>query len=372
MQRKYSKFRIKPVPVIILAAVSVILVLSIIFFINSHSTKNKINIDIKKVTDLGNESGNDMATGSANNKPITVSIDMDSCAMYIGSSIKVTASVDPVETDKTVNWRSSDENVFTVDTDGVVSIKGKGTAALTATIGNASDAIVLEGIDNSDTASSQNGLPIFNLLANKNSTTNSANNVGTSNNSSGNASSSGGSNVSGGTGNVSGNTSSGNTSSGNINSGNTGASNTGSNNTGANTDGNTGSGSTGSGSTGGSSNSVNPSTGTVKSTDLPQNLSQLGYNQYMSNVFVYEENNTYYGEIIIQSNVTIIYIKQRSATFDSKIKNVIASLLPNDYEQVWNNYISATSDRTFSVGGRTVRIVTAVNGGHSQIVIYNN
>ena len=90
-----------------------------------------------------------------------------------------------------------------------------------------------------------------------------------------------------------------------------------------------------------------------------------------SNVYVYTEAGTYYGEIIIQSNVSIIYIKQRSSGFDTRIKGVLAELLPDSYNQVWNNYLSATSDRTFTVEGRRVRIVTASGGGHSQIVIYN-
>ncbi len=39
---------------------------------------------------------------------------------------------------------------------------------------------------------------------------------------------------------------------------------------------------------------------------------------------------------------------------------------------IWNNYLSAsTTDRTFTVDGRMVRIVVATGGGHSQIVIYN-
>ena len=91
----------------------------------------------------------------------------------------------------------------------------------------------------------------------------------------------------------------------------------------------------------------------------------------MSNVYVCVDNGTYYGEIITQSNVTIIYIKQRSAEFDRRINNVLESLIPGNSSQVWNNYLSASTDRTFTVDGRKVRIVVAAGGGHSQIVIYN-
>ena len=67
----------------------------------------------------------------------------------------------------------------------------------------------------------------------------------------------------------------------------------------------------------------------------------------------------------------VIYIKQRSGTFDSMIQSTLSALLPSEAGQVWNNYLSSSSDKTFTVDGRRVRIVTALNGGHSQIVVYN-
>ena len=104
---------------------------------------------------------------------------------------------------------------------------------------------------------------------------------------------------------------------------------------------------------------------------ISDGLSGIGFTQRYSNVYVCEENDTYYGEIITQPNVTIIYIKQRSGTFDSRIQTVLARLLPDEYGQVWSNYLSANTDRTFTAEGRRVRIVVAPNGGHSQIVIHN-
>lgn len=100
-------------------------------------------------------------------------------------------------------------------------------------------------------------------------------------------------------------------------------------------------------------------------------LNKEGFTQEYSNVYVYTEGGTYYGEIITQPDVSIIYIKQRNDGFDARIKGVLAQLLPEGSNQVWNNYVSATTDRTFTVEDRKVRIVTASRGGHSQIVIYN-
>ena len=73
----------------------------------------------------------------------------------------------------------------------------------------------------------------------------------------------------------------------------------------------------------------------------------------------------------VKMEILIIYIKLRSESFVSKIQSVLMQLLPEEYGQVWNNYVSAGTDRTFTAEGRKVRIVAAPNGGHSQIVIYN-
>ena len=120
-----------------------------------------------------------------------------------------------------------------------------------------------------------------------------------------------------------------------------------------------------------SENSQNNSSNGGNSGDIGDILSDRGFEQTASNVYVCREDGVYYGEIITQSNVTIIYIKQRNAAFDSRIQSVVENLLPGNSSYVWNSYISASTDRTFTVDNRMVRIVVATGGGHSQIVIYN-
>ena len=344
---KKKRRRLKPVPILVLVTVLIGIIISLVLVFGEKPKKESVNVSI---SDAGVGSNTSDEKTSNTLLDTTVSIDMDSCAIPIGTILKVTASIDPVEVEKTINWSSSDENVFTVDSEGIIIIKGKGTSALTATLGSTSDAIVIEGILNNDTAKSQNDLPIFNLIASSATSSNGTLSNGTSISGTSNNSS---------TVNNTGNTT--NPVSNNTN--NPG----GTNNTGNN---------------GNSSNPVNPDSGTnngtnsgtnsgLKSTELNGSLNEFGYSKVLSNVYVYQENNTYYGEIVIQSNVTIIYIKQRCEGYDMKIKQVIASLLPIENAQVWSNYIAASSDRTFTVEGRMVRIVTAFNGGHSQIVIYN-
>ena len=353
MQKKRNnknKRRLKPVPILILTIVLIGIIVSLALIFGEKPKKESINISISEAGGGADQSG---TIASNMLKEASVSIDMDSCAVPIGTTLKVTASIDPVETEKTINWSSSDENVFTVDSEGIIVIKGKGTSALTATLGSSSDAIVIEGILNNDAAKSQNDLPVFNLISSGVTSSNGISSNGTSSNiASNNADSNNSSTIN----NADNNANPINSNNTNVSSGTSGSGN------------NTGNSSSPVISNGGANSSSNIG---LKSTDLNESLDEFGYNKILSNVYVYQENNTYYGEIVVQSNVTIIYIKQRCEGYDMKIKQVIARLLPLENAQVWSNYISATSDRTFTVEGRMVRVVTAINGGHSQIVIYN-
>lgn len=179
-----------------------------------------------------------------------------------------------------------------------------------------------------------------------------------------------GGNSSSGTGNNgSGSNSSGNGSS-NANTGNTG--NSGNQGSNSNSGGNSSEGSTGIVDNGSSSN-LNPSGGNggLDSSSVGAILPGQGFSQVTSNVYSYEKDGQYYGEVVTQPNVTIIYIKQRSRDFDSHVQSVIASMIPDNPSTVWNTYVTANRDKTFVVDNKKVRVVAASNGGHSQIVIYN-
>lgn len=333
-----------------------------------QETDNKADVSVTR-TDLKNDASLEQQTA---NEQTDVEILFENKAVPVGTSLKVTAIVTPDDDDKSIVWTSSDTNVFTVDKDGVITITGVGTATLTATVGNVSDAVVIEGIRNAATGSS-NGFSVYTPSAGSNSAgSGSLGNSLSENNASGS---------SGGTGSSTGGTYS-TGSSGNSGSAGTGVSDSGNSQQGGNvSDGSSGNGSNGSGtqsggntgnsgSTDGSSSSDNNSGGS-DSGEIADAIINNGFEQTVSNVYVCQQNGTYYGEIITQSNVTIIYIKKRSSDFDSRINNVIENLLPGNSQTVWNNYLSASTDRTFTVDGRMVRIVAATGGGHSQIVIYN-
>lgn len=331
------------------------------------------------------------------NTETEVEIEFEDCAVPVGTQLKMTALVVPENTDQALIWSSSDSSVAEIDKDGILTVKAVGTTVVTATVGTVSDSAVIEGIENV-AQGSKNNLPVYtgttlakNSASGSGSASGSTSSGGTSAGSGSDSGSTGtGGGQAGGSWTGSGSSGSGSYDGGSGDSDSDGGDDSGSTDSGSGSSG--GSSNGGSGTTGGSSgsnsgnndgsstnggnSSNNSNSGSNTSSgdnsgSISDGLSGIGFTQRYSNVYVCEENDTYYGEIITQPNVTIIYIKQRSGTFDSRIQTVLARLLPDEYGQVWSNYLSANTDRTFTAEGRRVRIVVAPNGGHSQIVIYN-
>ncbi|MGI6085495.1 MAG: S-layer homology domain-containing protein [Acetivibrionales bacterium] len=90
-----------------------------------------------------NSDGSDIVTppsaggGSSYVAVSAVSIDVEDQLLEIGNTLKLTATVRPVNaTNKRVTWASSDETVATVDGYGLVTAVGKGTAIITVTTVN--------------------------------------------------------------------------------------------------------------------------------------------------------------------------------------------------------------------------------------------
>ena len=331
------------------------------------------------------------------NTETEVEIEFEDCAVPVGTQLKMTALVVPENTDQALIWNSSDSSVAEIDKDGILTVKAVGTTVVTATVGTVSNSVVIEGIENV-AHGSKNNLPVYtgttlakNNASGSSSASGSTSSGGTSAGSGSSRGSTGtGGGQAGGSWTDSGSSGSGSYDGGSGDSDSDGGDDSGSTDSGSGSSG--GSSNGGSGTTGGSSgsnsgnnddsstNGGNPSNNSNSGSNtgngdnsgsISDGLSGIGFTQRYSNVYVCEENDTYYGEIITQPNVTIIYIKQRSGTFDSRIQTVLARLLPDEYGQVWSNYLSANTDRTFTAEGRRVRIVVAPNGGHSQIVIYN-
>ena len=371
------KMRIKPVPVIILGVVTVAIIAGIgIFAIGNTSDKQQNSSATVSVSKKNLKDSNSTSTEPVK-AATTVEIQWEDSAVPVGTSFKVTAIVTPQDTEHALVWSSGNQDVCTIDSEGVVTVRSAGNAAITATVGTVSDSVIIQGID-SVSAGSDRGLPVYTgdsyvSAGQSNGGSNDNSNGNTSTGDSQSGVSSGGSQQ-GQRSNGSIGVSSGINSSSNISDDNSDISD---DNSGGSSDNGSDNGynyNTDNGSydnnNGGYDNNSGSHDG-ASSSDIAGYLPQIGYTQRMSNVYVCEDGDTYYGEIIIQPNVTIIYIKQRSGTFDSMIQSTLSALLPSEAGQVWNNYLSSSSDKTFTVDGRRVRIVTALNGGHSQIVVYN-
>ena len=371
------KMRIKPVPVIILGVVTVAIIAGIgIFAIGNTSDKQQNSSATVSVSKKNLKDSNSTSTEPVK-AATTVEIQWEDSAVPVGTSFKVTAIVTPQDTEHALVWSSGNQDVCTIDSEGVVTVRSAGNAAITATVGTVSDSVIIQGID-SVSAGSDRGLPVYTgdsyvSAGQSNGGSNDNSNGNTSTGDSQSGVSSGGSQQ-GQRSNGSIGVSSGINSSSNISDDNSDISD---DNNGGSSDNGSDNGynyNTDNGSydnnNGGYDNNSGSHDG-ASSSDIAGYLPQIGYTQRMSNVYVCEDGDTYYGEIIIQPNVTIIYIKQRSGTFDSMIQSTLSALLPSEAGQVWNNYLSSSSDKTFTVDGRRVRIVTAHNGGHSQIVVYN-
>ena len=352
-----KNYKVKPLVFIIAGiAVLVLIAAAITAGVISEHNKSKENTVGMTLTQKNLRPQDAEADNNAVKEITTVEILMDDTAIPVGTTFMAAAIVEPADTDKALIWTSSNEDVMTVNQDGLVTVKGTGTAALTATVGDVSDAIAIEGIE-SAAAGSKNGYTVY-----------------TGNGSILKPSSSVPAGSSAGSGSGTGSSYSDNgsysyNSTGNNLSGTGSNNNTGNNGNSSYNPGNNQSGSSNSG----NSQENNNSTGSdgKTSSDIGEVLNKEGFTQEYSNVYVYTDGGTYYGEIITQPDVSIIYIKQRNEGFDARINGVLAQLLPESCNQVWNNYVSATTDRTFTVEDRKVRIVTASRGGHSQIVIYN-
>ena len=71
--------------------------------------------------------------------PATAITVQEKAGVIKGETVTITATVEPIETTDVITWTSSDENIATVDKNGVVTGVAEGTATITATVGELSD-----------------------------------------------------------------------------------------------------------------------------------------------------------------------------------------------------------------------------------------
>lgn len=139
--------RIKPVPVIILGVVTVAIIAGIgIFAIGNTSDKQQNSSATVSVSKKNLKDSNSTSTEPVK-AATTVEIQWEDSAVPVGTSFKVTAIVTPQDTEHALVWSSGNKDVCTIDSEGVVTVRSAGNAAITATVGTVSDSVIIQGID---------------------------------------------------------------------------------------------------------------------------------------------------------------------------------------------------------------------------------
>lgn len=314
-----------------------------------------------------------------------IRINLLDCNMYVGSVLTLQCLVYPQENAGHIIWSSSNDEVVSVNDEGVIIVKGTGIAAITATSGVLSDSVIINGIDRDDpdtdeympiidvvddiptvvesAAIEQSTRETFEYITTENHTENTISNEATTDN--GNAESSG-----------------------TVTERDTTTDDPDSDTTTATQP-----------SEDGTTDSptkpieqptmpieqptmpieqpTNPSTEPVTETEGAENMdfarnavTAAGFTRYLDNIYIFREDGYYLGEIIIEENYLQIYMMTRTRAFDTAVKSVMKEYLPNGYETVHARFVGAAADQTFSIDGHRVRIVAGVNGGHSQLIIF--
>lgn len=306
----------------------------------------------EKESYVGSDVLNAIATES-----ISVKINMENCTMTVGTSVQVTATIYPNGSSSGIMWTSSDPEVFTVDSEGNLNVIGEGIVALTASFGDVCDSVAIECVK--EDGDGMLNLPDYGMFIadseagkqeNSTQATKPSEEATTAKK-----------------GTQSETTQKETTTSETVKPTSTPMTQA----------------ATVKPTQAPTKNNVDETTsytfeatteyeGTkVLSTEIAGKLESYGFTKYLDNTYVFEENNTYSGEVIITSNMTHIYIKERSDAFDSAIRTVLTELLPESHEQVWDIYKTTATDQTVTVDGRIARVVVPADSGHSQIVIYN-
>lgn len=319
--------------------------------------------------------------GELATEKVTLKINMENCTMTVGTRVQVTATVYPTGSTAGIMWSSSDTGVFTVDSQGNIDVIGEGIVALTASFGDAYDSIAIECVKAADDAVLN--LPDYSMFTvNGGNTTDRPQSTAASNQQQSTTAS---------------NQQQSTTASGQQQSTaavnqqqSTTAANQPQSTTAANQQQSTTAAKQPQSTTPTATNPPSQTKGEketttayvvptqapyegvkVLSTEIADRLGNYGFSQYLDNTYVYEEGASFKGEVIISSNMTHIYIKERSTGFDTALSGILTELLPESHNNIWNIYTSAQTDQTVTVDGRVVRVVVPGDGGHSQIVIYN-
>lgn len=263
-------------------------------------------------------------------------LNMGDQKVLVGNTIQVEAYVIPqTELASSVEFDSSDNEVFTVTQTGVITVKSQGKATLTAKTGSIATSIIIEGVENEQEVESNEAavkLPqeyahVDGTSVLKKNTTTTSSDVPTSNEPDNTVTENGGQEVE----------------------------------------------------TTLASSGENNVTEPTKEEDLPDlpvedlenvrnNIENYGFTKCQDSSYAIYNDEEYYGQVIVDAKAIYIGIKANSSMTDEAFLNVLKIVLPDNYENCFSIYKSASNDRVMTMDNHKVNIMTG--GDHTFINIY--
>ena len=99
-----------------------------------------------------------------------------------------------------------------------------------------------------------------------------------------------------------------------------------------------------------------------------ENIENYGFTKCQDSSYAIYNDGDYYGQVIVDSKAIYIGIKSNSDMTDEAFKNVLRTVLPESYENCFSIYKVATNDRVMIMDNHKVNIMTG--GDHTFINIY--
>lgn len=263
-------------------------------------------------------------------------LNMGDQKVLVGNTIQVEAYVIPqTELASSVEFDSSDNEVFTVTQTGVINVKSQGKATLTAKTGSIATSIIIEGVENEQEVESNEAavkLPqeyahVDGTSVLKKNTTTTSSDIPTSNEPDNTVTEIDGQEVE----------------------------------------------------TTLASSGENNVTEPTKEEDLPDlpvedlenvrnNIENYGFTKCQDSSYAIYNDEEYYGQVIVDAKAIYIGIKANSSMTDEAFLNVLKIVLPDNYENCFSIYKSASNDRVMTMDNHKVNIMTG--GDHTFINIY--
>ena len=99
-----------------------------------------------------------------------------------------------------------------------------------------------------------------------------------------------------------------------------------------------------------------------------ENIENYGFTKCQDSSYAIYNDGDYYGQVIVDSKAIYIGIKSNSDMTDEAFKNVLRTVLPESYENCFSIHKAATNDRVMIMDNHKVNIMTG--GDHTFINIY--